>query len=97
MGRDAPAVEAWVSGWDADQQTAVRWFADKAHEADPRISEAIRWRRLRSGQPASLAVRGGRHPARREVAAGNPEAVAELVREAVARQTDMLDEQEAGS
>jgi hypothetical protein len=129
MGRHAPDIEAWISGWDAAEQAAVRWFADKVHEADPRISEAIKWRRLtftvqgnwhhwlcavgvtRRGvslmlhkgallhDPEALLVGEGRYLRQLpfEVAAGNPDAVVALVREAVAHQTDMLDEQEAGS
>jgi hypothetical protein len=129
MGRHAPDVETWISGWNADQQAAVRWFADRAHEADSRISEAIKWRRLtftvagdwhhwlcavsvtRRGvslllhkgallhDPGELLVGEGRYLRQLpfEVAASHPDAVMDLVREAVARQTDMLDDQEARS
>lgn len=129
MGSPAPDVEAWIGGWDADQQVAVRWFADRVHDADPRISEAIKWRRLtftvegnwhhwlcavsvtRGGvglmlhkgallhDPQALMLGDGRYLRQvpYEVAAGNPDAVVALVREAVMHQTEMLDEQESGN
>jgi hypothetical protein len=46
MGRHAPDVEGWLRQWSDDLQAAVRGFADTVHDADPRITESVKWRRL---------------------------------------------------
>jgi hypothetical protein len=40
------AVDAWIGQWPTGTQARIRWMTEQVHAADPRIAEAIKWRRL---------------------------------------------------
>jgi hypothetical protein len=39
-------LATWVERHTPEQQSQIRWFADRVHAADGRIAEAIKWDRL---------------------------------------------------
>lgn len=46
MYHPSDEINSWIEQWPAAQQEQVRWLADRVRAADPRIAEAIKWRRL---------------------------------------------------